>query len=222
MCQGTKKNTNPKWEETTSNSKPEIFLVLDLTPPQIIFFFSPPLKTKRQCEEIKNATWSFYFRVCGSSSFSSLALAVITPVTSPPCWLRELSDSVSCIPVMLGVGQALPPDKRAAEKFPSRTSVLNIYRYASSWQDHQEQKSIHHWILKLFTTFFPLFSLILSSSAHLSPSAPLPHPARPSAPCSFPSPPFPQQSPPSNLPFSSILSTSSSTTFSSFFIINCT
>lgn len=90
MCQGPKKKKpKPKWEETTSDSKSEIFLLLNLTPPQIILFSSPPLKTKRQCEEIKNATWSFYFLVCASSSFSSLALAVITPVTSPACWLRS-------------------------------------------------------------------------------------------------------------------------------------
>lgn len=182
MCQGPKKKPKPKWEETTSDSKSEIFLLLNLTPPQIILFSSPPLKTKRQCEEIKNATWSFYFLVCASSSFSSLALAVITPVTSPACWLRELTDSALCIHGTSGEGQALPPYKRAAEKLPSRTSVWNIYRYASSWWDHQEEKSVHHWIHKLFTTSFPPFPLILSSSAHLPPSAPLPRPASPQLP----------------------------------------
>lgn len=57
-----------------------------LTPPQITSFFSLLLKTKVQYREIKNATWSFYFQVCGSSSFSCLAVCVLIPVTSCPCW----------------------------------------------------------------------------------------------------------------------------------------
>lgn len=144
-----------KWEETSSNLKSEIFLLLNLTPPQITLFFSLLLKTEAQHKEIKNAVWSFYFQVCGSSSFSSLAFTVIIPVTSFPCWLWVADwQGAVCIPATLESGSNTAPDKQARGNFPSRPSILNIYRYFFSLLDYRGQKNVH----RVIQTFHHLFS----------------------------------------------------------------
>lgn len=84
-------------------------------------FFPLLLKTKVQYREIKNATWSSYFQVCGSSSFSSLAHSVPTPVTSCPCWLQALTNrALSAFPPR---GEQVKPCPRqtGCRQFPLNT-----------------------------------------------------------------------------------------------------
>lgn len=166
-----------KWEETSSNLKSEIFLLLNLPPPQITLFFSLLLKTKTQHKEIKNAIWSFYFQVCGSNSFSSLAFTVINPVTSFPCWLWVADwQSAVCIHATLESGSNTAPDKQAQGIFPSRSSILNFLLPFLIIGPPRTEKcppgdsNFPPFLFQLF--FLPL----LSNGPYLSPSAPFPCP----------------------------------------------
>lgn len=65
--------------------------------------------------------WSFYFQVCRSSSFSSLAFPVVTPVTSFPGWPWAADwQGVVCIRTTLESGSKTAPDKQVGGNFPSR------------------------------------------------------------------------------------------------------
>lgn len=191
----------------------QIFLLLNLTPPQITLFFSLLSKTETQQKKIKNAIWCFYFQVCGSSSFSSLAFPLGTPVTSFPGWPWAADwQGAVCIRATSESGSKTAPDKQAGGDFPSRPSVWNIYRCLFSLLDHQGQTNVH----QLIQTFHHLFcSYSFSPFQALVPTFPLLHlflvltfPRLPTV--------FSPASPPSISPFSIILSTSNSATFCSF------
>lgn len=140
-----------------------------LTPPQITLFVSLLLKTKVQHREIKNAIWSFYFQVSGSSSFSCLALSVLIPVTSCPCWPWGDWQGSVCIPSTLESRWNLAPDKQAAGNFPSTPSLLNIYRYLPSWLDHQGWKTLHQGIPTSYCLFSSSFFSLLRAAVSASP-----------------------------------------------------
>lgn len=176
-------------------------------------FFSLLLKTKRRHKEIKTAVWSFYFQAHGSSSFSSLGFTVLILVTSFSCWPWAADwQSAVCIPATLEGRSNTAPDKQAAGNLPSAPPVLNIYKHLFSWLDYQGQKNVHP-VIQTFCHHCPSYSFSLFwatviASGLLHPFLVLTFPRLPTV--------FSPKPPPSNLPFSIILSTSHSITYCSF------
>lgn len=123
--QDNRKKKYKKWE-TSSNSKPGIFLLLKTSTNNLVLF--PPFKNKGATQGNKKCLLKLLFPSLWEQQFFMAG----SPCSNPCHVLSLLAggdwQGSACIPSTCESRWNLTPDKQAAGNFPSRASLLNIYR----------------------------------------------------------------------------------------------
>lgn len=158
-----------------------------LMPPQTTLFFSLLLKTKVQHREIKNAIWSSYFQVSGSSILLVISSLIPGCLSSHPCHVLSLLPTGHWLPGLclhsLHAAQQLKPCPRRAgcRQFPLNTlpvQYLQISLFVIG-PPRGGKLSIRWFQLSTTSLFQLLFLSLLSSSHYFSLSIPFPGPLFP-------------------------------------------
>lgn len=192
-----------------------------LMPPQTTLFFSLLLKTKVQHREIKNAIWSSYFQVSGSSILLVISSLIPGCLSSHPCHVLSLLPTGHWLPGLclhsLHAAQQLKPCPRRAgcRQFPLNTLPVQYLQISlfviGPPRGGNSPSGDSNFPPPLFSSyFFSLFWAAVTTSPFRSLFLVLYFPGLPEA--------VSPESPVSILPFSTSFSASHSTTFCSFIL----